>query len=283
MKVLGLSASPRKGGNSELAAAEIMRNLPENWEKRMIRLTDLKIDYCRGCYSCLPSQKSCILSDDMNFLLENLRWADKVVLTGAAHMLGGHASLKRIRDRSLCVLSDFQEFSGKDCVFAASYGLENWDGMVKEDFLAFARMFHLHVAGSALLRAALPGESVAGDNLIQIQKLARSLIQGYSDSEIEDDILCPYCGARGFKFSSEGTWRCLLCAGKGTLQFKNGKFYLQYDRQDTSFHFSTLAVQKHQKVLEGKKQLFLQNRKQIHMIQQNYLETHWIKPPHKSE
>ena len=66
-KVLGLIASPRKGGNSELAVREMMRRFPDDWEKGMIRLTDLDIAYCRACYACLSKGKGCVLEDDMAF------------------------------------------------------------------------------------------------------------------------------------------------------------------------------------------------------------------------
>ena len=49
MRVLGIISSPRKGGNSELAAKEILRSLPEEWEKAMVNLYDLNIKNCTAC------------------------------------------------------------------------------------------------------------------------------------------------------------------------------------------------------------------------------------------
>ena len=41
MRVLGIISSPRRGGNSELAAKEILNTLPDSWEKAMININDL--------------------------------------------------------------------------------------------------------------------------------------------------------------------------------------------------------------------------------------------------
>ena len=38
MRVLGIMSSPRRGGNSELAAKEILNTLPDSWEKAMINI-----------------------------------------------------------------------------------------------------------------------------------------------------------------------------------------------------------------------------------------------------
>ena len=49
MRVLGIISSPRKGGNSELAVKEILKTLPDSWEKAMININDLEIKTCTAC------------------------------------------------------------------------------------------------------------------------------------------------------------------------------------------------------------------------------------------
>ena len=130
-KVLGLIASHRKGGNSELAVREMMRRFPDDWEKGMIRLTDLDIAYCRACYACLPKGRGCVIEDDMAFLIEQIREADKIILASATYIQGGHTALKRMRDRTLPLIADFEDFAGKDCVLVGSYGIRHWDGLLQ--------------------------------------------------------------------------------------------------------------------------------------------------------
>ncbi len=279
MRILGLVASPRKGGNSELIVKECLRHFPPTWEKCMIRLTDLKIAYCKACYACLPKGKGCILKDDMAFLVEQIRQADKIILAGATYILGGHTSLKCIRDRSLCVLADFEDFAGKDCVIAASYGLKHWDGMVKEDMITFAREFNLHIVDSELFYATLPGEAVSGENLTKVRRLAESLRTGVKVQTETDELLCPYCGGRGLRIHQDGKWRCLLCAGQGTLVFQNKELSLDYDSQDSFYHFSEETKRWHIQILEEKKRLFLQEKDQLKEIQRRYQDfNNWVLP-----
>ena len=51
--VLGIVASPRKLGNSELAVKEIGSRIEEPHQLKMIRLNDFDIQPCIGCYRCL--------------------------------------------------------------------------------------------------------------------------------------------------------------------------------------------------------------------------------------
>ena len=52
-KVLIISSSPRKGGNSDILCdmfAEGAKEVGNEVEK--VRIADLKIGYCTGCYAC---------------------------------------------------------------------------------------------------------------------------------------------------------------------------------------------------------------------------------------
>ena len=51
MRVVGLVSSPRKGGNSEIAVKEVLRQLPEDWEKEMIRINELNINMSERSFS----------------------------------------------------------------------------------------------------------------------------------------------------------------------------------------------------------------------------------------
>lgn len=52
-KVLILSGSPRKGGNSDILCDEFMRGaLEKGNEVEKIRVAEKKVGYCRACYYC---------------------------------------------------------------------------------------------------------------------------------------------------------------------------------------------------------------------------------------
>ena len=66
-KVLILSGSPRKGGNSDLLCDEFARGVIEsgnNVEK--IRVATKKIAPCSGCYFCRDNGGQCVHRDCLN-------------------------------------------------------------------------------------------------------------------------------------------------------------------------------------------------------------------------
>lgn len=68
-KVLIISSSPRKGGNSDLLCDEFARGAAETGhEVEKIRLAEKKVGYCTGCYACRKLNK-CVQNDDANDLL----------------------------------------------------------------------------------------------------------------------------------------------------------------------------------------------------------------------
>jgi multimeric flavodoxin WrbA len=253
MRVLALVSSPRAGGNSELAAKEIMRQLPDSWEKEMIRVNELNLKYCTACYSCIPENKVCKLDDDLAFVLDHVRRADKVIIAEPAYFLGGHTAMKVLMDRLLSILMNYREFEGKECVLVASYGLHKWEGLVKEDMIILAREFNLTIVDSAVLLATLPGDSVTGENLKIVTRLAQSLMKAPAKIEPENgELNCPYCASRTLNLKTDGSWVCTVCGGVGSLENRNGAFSLKYDPSG-DYHFTNQGKIMHAAYLDEKR------------------------------
>ena len=93
-KVLILSGSPRKGGNSDLLCDEFMRGAAEKGnqvEKILIR--DKKISYCKACYYCRDTGKGCAIKDDMAEILDKMLAADVIVLASILSKISAISSL----------------------------------------------------------------------------------------------------------------------------------------------------------------------------------------------
>jgi len=60
MKVLCISGSPRKNGNTEW----LLKTLLSKMDGRLIRLTDYSIAHCHACWGCLKRGR-CRIEDDM--------------------------------------------------------------------------------------------------------------------------------------------------------------------------------------------------------------------------
>ena len=113
-KVLIISASPRKGGNSDLLCDEFARGAVEaGHEVEKIRLAEKKIGYCIGCYACRKFHK-CFQQDDANEIIEKMLSADVIVLATPVYFYSMDAQLKALIDRSVSRWSDFGRFNGTE-------------------------------------------------------------------------------------------------------------------------------------------------------------------------
>ncbi len=79
-KVLIISGSPRKKGNSDILSEQFLKGASENGNiTEKIYVQDLKIGSCRACYACRKS-RTCIQKDNMTNLLEKMIDSDVIVL-----------------------------------------------------------------------------------------------------------------------------------------------------------------------------------------------------------
>ena len=100
-KVLILSGSPRRGGNSDLLCDEFMRGAKEAGnEVEKIRVAEKQIGYCTGCYYCKKSGGVCVKKDDMADVLQKMIDADVIVLASPVYFYSIDAQLKAVIDRT---------------------------------------------------------------------------------------------------------------------------------------------------------------------------------------
>ncbi|MBP5616437.1 MAG: flavodoxin family protein [Elusimicrobiaceae bacterium] len=116
-KVLIISASPRKGGNSDVLCDQFLHGAEEagnNVEKIFLR--DHKINYCLGCGVCNDTHH-CVQKDDMKKILDKMVEADVIVLATPVYFYTMDGQLKTFIDR--CV-PRYTEISNKDFYFIVS-------------------------------------------------------------------------------------------------------------------------------------------------------------------
>lgn len=116
-KVLVLSASPRRQGNSDSLADEFIRGAKEsNNDVEKIFLRDRRIEYCNGCNACLKTQK-CVIKDDMEEILEKMSEADTIVMATPVYFYSISAQMKTLIDRTYPI---FKNLKGKEFYFILS-------------------------------------------------------------------------------------------------------------------------------------------------------------------
>ena len=101
-KVLILSGSPRKGGNSDLLCDEFMRGAQESGnEAEKIRVAAKKVAPCSACYYCGSHNGACVHKDDMAEILQKMIDADVLVLASPVYFYSIDAQLKAVIDRTV--------------------------------------------------------------------------------------------------------------------------------------------------------------------------------------
>lgn len=101
-KVLILSGSPRKGGNSDLLCDEFMKGaVSAGHEVEKIRVREKKVACCIACYACRNTGK-CAIKDDMAEIMQKMIDCDVMVLASPVYFYSIDAQLKAVIDRSVC-------------------------------------------------------------------------------------------------------------------------------------------------------------------------------------
>ena len=97
--MLGIAGSPRRGGNTDLLLAEVMKGAASRGaEVKTIILNDLKITPCQHCDACLETGR-CKYQDDMQMVYQELEQADRIVLASPIQFMGLTAQVKAMIDR----------------------------------------------------------------------------------------------------------------------------------------------------------------------------------------
>ena len=127
-RVLVLSSSPRKGGNSDLLCDEFVKGAKASGhEEKKIFLADKRINYCKGCEVCNTTHK-CVQKDDMEEILNKMLEADVIVLASPIYFYTMDAQMKALIDR--CV-PRYTEISNKEFYYIITAADTSRDNMQK--------------------------------------------------------------------------------------------------------------------------------------------------------
>ena len=126
-KVLILSGSPRKDGNSDILCNEFMRGAAESGnEVEKIRVAEKKIGFCTGCYAC-RNTGVCAIKDDMDEVMQKLIDADVIVLASPVYFYSIDAQLKALIDRTVCRWTEVKDKEFYYIMTAADSGIESME------------------------------------------------------------------------------------------------------------------------------------------------------------
>ena len=85
MKVLIVSSSPRKGGNSDVLCDQFAKGAAAaGHEVESVSLREKRLSPCRACYTCMENH-ICAINDDMAEIFPKLVAADVIVLASPVY------------------------------------------------------------------------------------------------------------------------------------------------------------------------------------------------------
>ncbi len=136
-KVVIISSSPRKGGNSDTLSDSFASGAAEsNHSVEKIFLKNYKINYCAGCGRCYDERNGCSQHDDMGEILQKLVDADVVVMATPVYFFTMCGQMKTFIDRTC---ARYSELNNKEFYFILTAGTESKPALERtvEEFRAF--------------------------------------------------------------------------------------------------------------------------------------------------
>ena len=277
-KLLGLVVSRRRLGNSEILVKEIMRRVPGEWERELIRLPSLEIRPCRACYTCLTEGERCKIDDDFTFVLDRVQKADALIVGVPVYILGPHGCLKMFTDRLLGAGHYVASTRGKPCAVVMPYGVTGWLGYARTATLVLPRLLQMKLVDFWPVHAALPAEAVLDQgNLDRAGAIAARLFAAGGESREPGE--CINCGSDLFRLLPGGGVECPLC---GTQAVLGPDGHLEYSGNDPG-RFEPRRMREHfLGWLVAMKEKYRVEREHLKEAQKPYRPMDWwVTPPEK--
>ena len=125
-KVLILSSSPRRNGNSDLLCDRFLEGAKSaGHDVEKIFLKDKNINYCTGCGSCSMG-KGCPQKDDVPEILEKMIASDVIVMATPVYFYTMCGQMKTLIDRCC---ARYQEIKNKDFYFIVAAAIDSKPAM----------------------------------------------------------------------------------------------------------------------------------------------------------
>ena len=157
MKILGISCSPRKNGNTvAMLTAALNAAKAAGAEVELYSVAGKNIQPCTGCWAC-HGTATCTLKDDMQELYEKIIAADGIIFGTPIYSWGMTAQSKSIIDRTVALNKPPRSLTNKVCGVVACCGSLGLTDALK-DYAYFAVQKRMLPANQVAAYLANPGE-----------------------------------------------------------------------------------------------------------------------------
>lgn len=219
-KILGISASKRVWGNCETSVRQVLDAASnEGAHTAFLRLPDLDVGLCRGCFTCVGEKGRCPIDDDLYGFLDQVEAADAVLLASPVYFMSASAALVALMDRLLTVSAYLdREKAAREAVTITIMGNNEWRGVAEPFVNLTASLLGCEVTGSLRLVAEGPGEVLGMPGVGEaLNRVGRALAGGKPVEKRVPARVCPVCRSDFFRFEPPFIV-CPVCGTKGDLE-----------------------------------------------------------------
>ena len=109
MKIVAISGSPRKKGNTAKVLALLENLVADKHELDIIEMASHQVKGCLGCYACMKNNREpgCIQKDDAIPIFERLMQSDLIVYASPLYWWGFSSQIKTLIDRHICMIKGY--------------------------------------------------------------------------------------------------------------------------------------------------------------------------------
>jgi len=246
MKVLGVVASPRRLGNTEILVKEALMGAEEQGaEVEIVRWTDYEILPCDGLATCLFGGAACALKDkdDHNYLLEKIYQCDGLIFGAPCYLLEVPAIVKRFIDRLFVLMSSPPPPSmrGKPAAIIVPYATRGWTSYALLEPNLMLLQLKMAVIDRVLIHIQAMSETSADQRVLdRARKVGVEVATAIKTGDITyqgEPGICPICHDRNIHILKDNeTVECGLCGIRGKLRIENGKIKVHFPEEQIKWH-----------------------------------------------
>jgi len=237
MKILALNGSFRKNGNTEILLKQaLMGAESEGAEVEILRLTDYKIQPCRGCGFCLFRENVCqVQDDDVGFIFSKIDGCDGIILGAPCYFLELTAVVKQLIDRCWILGHKIGKIK-KPATVIIPYATRGWIPYVSVqsnillNIMGLTKINEVTVCTQGISEVVLDEEAM---------DLAYSMGKEIAIAIREEDFtykgeagVCPSCHDWLVRILKDyETVECPTCGVRGKLSLIDGKISMKFEEK----------------------------------------------------
>lgn len=266
MKILGISAGTKNGGNDGMCREALMGAAEVGAEVEFINLFDLDIKHCTGCVGCVNALFNgkgsfCALKDDFGWLLDKMLDADGIVFAVPIFCKGGPGIFHTLMDRfgprldrgNLVVGTQIAQEKGgkipdprmlKDKVVSyMGIGGSDWMTRIECDFGIEALTPMWKTIDRDVFSWSL-GILADDEKVARAHQIGVNLANAAKDIEnakyLGEPGLCPHCHCREFYFDRNGSVVCCQCGIVGEMKIDEDGYRFVFPEEQLRHAHDTL-------------------------------------------